>query len=61
MLYKTNLHNNLNNKEVSDDISLLFYIEHKENETQILVEQQLNKCLLFRKQQYERVFQINDG
>ena len=61
MLYKTNLHNNLNNKEVSDDISLLFYIEYKENETQILVEQQLNKCLLFRKQQYERVFQINDG
>lgn len=61
MLYRTNLHNNLNNKEVSDDISLLFYIEYKENETQILVEQQLNKCLLFRKQQYERVFQINDG
>lgn len=61
MLYKTNLHNNLNDKEVSDDISLLFYIEYKENETQILVEQQLNKCLLFRKQQYERVFQINDG
>lgn len=61
MLYKTNLHNNLNNKEVSDDISLLFYIEYKENETQILIEQQLNKCLLFRKQQYERVFQINDG
>lgn len=61
MLYKTNLHNNLNDKEVSDDISLLFYIEYKENETQILIEQQLNKCLLFRKQQYERVFQINDG
>lgn len=61
MPYRTNLHNNLNNKEVSDDISLLFYIEYKENETQILVEQQLNKCLLFRKQQYERVFQINDG
>ena len=61
MLYKTNLHNNLNDKEVSDDISLLFYIEYKENETQILVEQKLNKCLLFRKQQYERVFQINDG
>ncbi len=39
----------------------LFYIEYKENETQTLVEQQLNKCLLFRKQQYERVFQINDG
>ena len=37
--YRTNLHNNLNNKEVSDDISLLFYIEYKENETQILVEQ----------------------
>lgn len=39
MLYRTNLHNNLNDKEVSDDISLLFYIEYKENETQILVEQ----------------------
>ena len=30
MAYRTNLQNNLNNKEVSDDISLLFYIEYKE-------------------------------
>ena len=38
-----------------------FILNTKKNETRILVEQQLNKCLLFRKQQYERVFQINDG